>query len=583
MLKDIGCGLVSEKDISKRLFIAGWVQTVRDHGNLVFVDIEDITGEIQVVFSSENEHFETVKKLKEGDVVRIYGEVLKRPQGTENPKISTGSIEIKAETIDMLNQTKTLPFTLEEEPDEAIRLKYRYIDLRRPKMRKNILFRHLLTRVVREKLWEEGFIEIETPFLTKSTPEGARDFLVPSRFYPGKFYALPQSPQLFKQVLQVAGFEKYFQIVRCFRDEDLRADRQPEFTQIDIEMSFVDENDIIALVERLLKTVLKKTVGYDVDIPFRRMTYSEAIEKYGSDKPDIRLKFNLEDVSDIFAETSLSFIRKELEKKDGAVKGFGVPVEITKQKFSKLEQISKSYGGGGILWFVAKDGKITSSVIQKYLTEEEKKKLYERFHLVNGTIILIAGNRERISEILWRISLNVAKEYSLLEGDFKFVWIVDFPLFSWSEEEKRFVSVHHPFTSPNLKDLEFLYLENGENIQNVRARAYDIVLNGQEIGGGSIRIHRSDIQERIFNILKISEKEAQDRFGFLLEALSYGAPPHGGIALGLDRIVSILLGEESIREVIPFPKTQSATCLLTDAPSPVFPSQLNELKLKIVE
>jgi aspartyl-tRNA synthetase len=580
-MKDIGCGQVNEEFIGKVVKLAGWVESVRDHGGLKFIDLVDITGEVQIVVRPENINVDVLKDLDNiGNfyVLHVEGEVRRRPEGTENPNIRTGSVEVIARSIKVLSKSEVPPFLPNERKQisEEVRLKYRYIDMRRPKMRRNIIFRHLVARKIREFMWRKNFVEIETPFLTKSTPEGARDFLVPSRLYKGKFYALPQSPQLFKQILQVAGFERYFQIVRCFRDEDLRADRQPEFTQVDIEMSFVSEEDIISLVEELLSFVFKECLDIEIKIPFPRMSYQDAISLYGTDKPDTRIPFHLKDLSDIFSRTKLEFIRKFLEV-GGKVLAFGVKnLNASKSQLASLESFAKSMGGGGLMWFVFKENQLIASPVSKFISDQEKEALSQLCE-GNGISFAVADTEEKSRTIISRVAKLVAKNFSLVKDGFNFVWIIDFPLFSWDETEKRFVSEHHPFTSPKYEDLGLLDTDP----LKVRARAYDIVLNGEEIGGGSIRIHDPELQYKIFKILNLSQEEINERFGWFLEALKYGAPPHGGIALGLDRLVALMLGEESIREVIAFPKTQSGVCPLTGAPSDVYVSQLKELGIKV--
>jgi aspartyl-tRNA synthetase len=580
-MKDIGCGQVNENFIGKVVKLAGWVESVRDHGGLKFIDLVDITGEVQIVVRPENINVDVLKDLdniRNFYVLHVEGEVRRRPEGTENPNIRTGNVEVIARSIKVLSKSEVPPFLPNERKQisEEVRLKYRYIDMRRPKMRRNIIFRHLVARKIREFMWRKNFVEIETPFLTKSTPEGARDFLVPSRLYKGKFYALPQSPQLFKQILQVAGFERYFQIVRCFRDEDLRADRQPEFTQVDIEMSFVSEEDIISLIEELLCFIFKECLDIEIKIPFPRMRYQDAISLYGTDKPDTRIPFHLKDLSDIFSRTKLEFIRKFLEV-GGKVLAFGVKnVNASKSQLASLESFAKSMGGGGLMWFVFKDNQLVASPVSKFISDQEKEALSQLCE-GNGISFAVADTEEKSRAIISKVAKLVAKNFSLVKDEFNFVWIVDFPLFSWDETEKRFVSEHHPFTSPKYEDLGLLDTDP----LKVRARAYDIVLNGEEIGGGSIRIHDPELQYKIFKILNLSQEEINERFGWFLEALKYGAPPHGGIALGLDRLVALMLGEESIREVIAFPKTQSGVCPLTGAPSDVYVSQLKELGIKV--
>lgn len=572
--KSKGCGQVTHEDIGKTLRLIGWVESIRDHGGLKFIDLVDITGEVQVVYRP---HEKQDIDISNWSVVQVEGEVRRRPEGTENLRIGTGQLEVVAREVKVISRSDVPPFspTERKEISEELRLRYRYIDLRRERMRRNIIGRHLVVRKIREKMWEEGFLEIETPFLTKSTPEGARDFLVPSRIQKGKFYALPQSPQLFKQILQVAGFERYFQIVRCFRDEDLRADRQPEFTQVDIEMSFVSEEDIISLVERLISYTFEQVLGQKVHTPFPRISYAESMEKYGTDKPDIRIPFELKDLSRIFSESKLEFIRRAIT--NGAVIGFGAKgVDLPKSKLVGYEGIAKSMGAGGLMWFVFRQGKIIASPIIKHLTEKEAQQLSVLCD-GDGIVFAIADKKEKCRDVLSKLTKHITKELRLHREKFAFVWVVDFPLFSWDETEKRFVSEHHPFTSPKPEDIPLL--ENSP--EKVRARAYDIVLNGEEIGGGSIRINDAELQNRIFKILGLPEEEVQERFGWFLEALRFGAPPHGGIAIGLDRLVALMFEEENIREVIPFPKTQSGTCPLTGAPSPVSKAQLDELAIQI--
>jgi aspartyl-tRNA synthetase len=579
--KDIGCGQVSEELIGKKIKLAGWVESIRDHGGVKFLDLVDMSGKVQVVIRPSNIPPQKLSELDEiGDfwVLKIEGKVERRPEGTENPNISTGKVEIIADNFDILSKSEHPPFSPKDKKEisEEIRLKYRYIDLRREKMRRNILLRHLVSRKIREFLWSRSFIEIETPFLTKSTPEGARDFLVPSRIYKGKFYALPQSPQLFKQILQVAGFERYFQIVRCFRDEDLRADRQPEFTQVDIEMSFVVEEDIIRTVEELIQFVFKESLGIELQIPFPRITYKESIEKYGTDKPDISIPFSIQNLTEIFSGSKLDFIRRVIEN-EGKVLGFGVKdIEISKSKLVSLEREAKSMGAGGLMWFVVRNGEISASPIMKFLSEEEKKSISEICQK-NGVVFAVAEEEGKARSIISRVMKIISKEFGFYKKGFNFVWVVDFPLFSYDETEKRFVSEHHPFTSPKEEDIAILESDP----LKVRARAYDIVLNGEEIGGGSIRIHSPELQRKIFRILNLSDEEVEERFGWFINALRYGAPPHGGIALGLDRLVALMAEEESIREVIPFPKSQSGICHITGAPSEVYQKQLDELGIII--
>lgn len=583
-LKSVGCGQVSEEHIGKELKLVGWIESIRDHGGVRFIDLADITGKVQLVAKKEQkiDTYRTIEDLVEFSVIRVEGEVRRRPEGTENPKIRSGSVEVFVSKIELLSKPDILPFlpTERKEPSEEIRLKFRYIDLRREKMRRNILVRHLVARKVREFLWMHNFIEIETPFLTKSTPEGARDFLVPSRLQKGKFYALPQSPQLFKQILQVAGYERYFQIVRCFRDEDLRADRQPEFTQVDLEMSFVSEEDIIALVEELLRFVFEEVLSYKLEIPFPRISYDEAMRKYGVDKPDIRIPFEIQDFTQIFSESKLDFIADAIQG-GGKVLGFVASgIQPTRSKLVSYEQLAKSMGAGGLMWFVVQGGKVVASPILKFLQDKEKSALALTLNGSDGVIFAVAGRYELARDVTAKIMKNISHDFNKVNtSKFAFLWVVDFPLFSWDEVEQRYVSEHHPFTAPKE---EYIGILESDPLR-VRARAYDIILNGEEVGGGSIRIHQEDLQRRIFKILNLSETEVEERFGWFIRALRYGAPPHGGIALGFDRLVALMLGEENIREVIPFPKTQSGTCLLSEAPSSVYQKQLDELGIKIKE
>jgi aspartyl-tRNA synthetase len=578
-LRDKQCGLVKNEDIGKTLNLSGWVFRRRDHGGLIFVDIRDVTGIVQVVFSPEisAEAHEKAGDIKQEYVIRVTGKVEKRPEGTENLGIPTGEIEVLVSTFDILNTCKTLPFQLDdEEPNESLRLKYRYLDMRRPEIQKIFIGRSSAYKVTRDYFVSKGFYEFETPFFTKSTPEGARDFIVPSRLNTGMFYALPQSPQLFKQILMIAGFDKYFQIARCFRDEDLRADRQPEFTQIDVEMSFVDVDDIIAMSEGLIKDLYEALKGEPLQIPFMRMSYDDAMEKYGTDKPDLRFELPMIELTDIFKETEFGVFKKTIES-GGAIKSLVLKDKtLSRKDLDTAVDVAKEIGAGGLIW-IRKENGVLQSPIVKYLKDNEKLAMDERLGLSDGDVTFImADKRGKANENMGKFRLYLGGKYELIKTDeFRFLWVVDFPLLEYSEEEKRYMARHHPFTSPqgNIRDFKGDY-------ESIKAKAYDLVLNGVEIGGGSIRIFRMDDQMEMFKLLNIKEEEAIEKFGFLLEALEMGAPPHGGIAFGFDRILMMLMRLDSIRDVIPFPKTQRGTCLLTGAPSRIAQKQLNELKIR---
>ncbi|MXW22539.1 MAG: aspartate--tRNA ligase [Candidatus Dadabacteria bacterium] len=573
------CGELTKKHIDKTVTLMGWVQSRRDHGGVIFVDLRDREGLCQIVFNPERDPkiHQTAEQLRDEWVIAVKGKVTPRTEETLNPNLKTGEIEVIAEHVRVLNTSKVIPFLIENEvnADELLRLKYRYLDLRRPPMRDNIILRHKVAAMVRSYLNENGFLEIETPYFTKSTPEGARDFLVPSRLNEGQFYALPQSPQILKQTLMISGFDKYYQIVKCFRDEDLRADRQPEFTQIDLEMSFVSEDDVISTVEGMIKTVLWETKGIEVSTPFMRMPYEKAMERYGTDCPDTRFGLELKDISSIFENSQFKVFRGALEK-GGAIKALnlkGGAEKLTRKEIDDLTEYAVSLGAKGLAWIrVGEDG--WNSPIVKFLSEEECELLAEALSMEKGDIVFFgADSVEMVNQVMSSVRLSLGRTLSLVDEEkLEFLWVVDFPLLKYSPKEKRYVAVHHPFTAPKDEDMEKIESSPGEAV----SKSYDIVLNGVEIGGGSIRIHRKDIQQKVFEVIGVGEDEAREKFGFLLEALEFGAPPHGGIALGLDRLLMLLSGEESIRDVIAFPKTQKGSCPLTEAPSEVSPEQLLE-------
>jgi len=580
--RTIMCGEVRESNISEKITVMGWVQRKRNLGSLVFVDLRDRTGLLQVVFGEDinKEAFEKADLVKSEYCIAVTGEVIKRESPNKN--LPTGMVELKGESIKILSESETPPIYIKENLDasENIRLKYRYLDLRRPDMQKILMIRHKAGKVVRDYLDENGFLEMETPMLTKSTPEGARDYLVPSRNYPGMFYALPQSPQIFKQLLMVSGYDKYFQIVKCFRDEDLRANRQPEFTQIDLEMSFVEMEDIIALNEGLLKRVFKEVIDVDVQLPIKRMPYAEAMNKYGSDKPDLRFGMEIQNITEAVRGTDFAVFKGAIEN-GGSVRAIVAKncADMGRKKIDKLGEFVKTYKAKGLAWIAYKEGEIKSP-IAKFFSEEDMAKLLNAAGAEVGDLVLIVADVDSVVlQSLGALRLELAKELGILEGnkEFNFVWITEFPMFEYDEEEKRFVALHHPFTAPMDEDLELLETDPGR----ARAKAYDIVLNGEELGGGSIRIHDTNLQQRIFNLLGFTDESAWERFGFLLEAFKYGPPPHGGLAYGLDRMVMFLAGTDNIKDVITFPKNQNAYCPMSEAPNVVDKKQLIDLGIEV--
>jgi aspartyl-tRNA synthetase len=580
------CGTLRATDIGREVSVCGWVQRRRDLGGLIFVTVRDRSGIVQCTFDEAHRKdlFDKAAELRSEYVVAIRGAVRSRGEGAINKEMPTGEIEILAEELRILSEAETPPFEIVDglKANDALKLKYRYLDLRRPEMQRNIELRHRAAQLTRNFFSDEGFYEIETPMLTKSTPEGARDYLVPSRVHPGSFYALPQSPQQYKQILMMAGFDRYMQIVRCFRDEDLRADRQPEFTQVDLEMSFVDIDDIISVNERYIQKLFRELLGVNVEIPFQRMPFSEAMERYGSDKPDIRFGFEIKNISDIAGKCGFKVFSSAVQA-GGSVRLIKVDsgATMTRKEIDSLGEFVKTYRAKGLAWLKQQDGSITSS-FSKFLTEEETASIIQRAQLKDGDILFVVAdaNDEITLTALGELRVEIAKRLGLLrKDDFRFLWVTEFPLFEYSEEEDRLVARHHPFTAPMDEDLELFY----NAPEKCRAKAYDMVLNGTELGGGSIRIYTKEMQNRMFEILGFTQEEAEARFGHLLNAFKYGTPPHGGLAFGFDRIVMLMTGCDSLRDVIPFPKVQNASEPMTNCPSEVTEEQLQELGIAVLK
>ncbi|MDO4454886.1 MAG: aspartate--tRNA ligase [Eubacteriales bacterium] len=580
------CAETVNAPVGSTVTVMGWVQKRRNLGSLIFADLRDRSGILQIVFDENDigpEGFEKAEKIRSEFVIAVEGRLEKRG-GAVNENLATGELEVRATSLRILSESETPPFPIEEhiQTKDELRLKYRFLDLRRPNLQRNLMLRSLVATEVRAFLAEEGFLEIETPILIKSTPEGARDYLVPSRIHTGNFYALPQSPQLYKQLLMCSGYDRYFQIAKCFRDEDLRADRQPEFTQIDMELSFVDIDDVIDVNERLLARIFKKAIGVDVPLPIPRMTWQEAMDRFGSDKPDIRFGMELKDVSDVVKDCGFSVFKNALEN-GGSVRGINADGQghMPRKKIDALVEFAKGYGAKGLAYLAINEDGTYKSSFAKFMTEEELKALVERMEGKPGDLLFFAADKNKVVwDVLGNLRLEIARNLGLLKkNEYKFLWVTEFPLLEWSEDQGRYVAMHHPFTMPMEEDLDKLDTDPGA----VRAKAYDIVLNGTEIGGGSVRIHQDDIQSKMFEILGFTPERAEDQFGFLLRAFRYGVPPHAGLAYGLDRLIMLMAEEDSIREVIAFPKVKDASCLMTGAPGIVEEKQLEELCLKVAE
>ena len=583
MKRTHNCGAFRKEPVGQTVSVCGWIQRRRDHGGVIFIDLRDRSGFVQLVFDPAiaGDDFAVAERVRPEYVLSATGEVRLRPEGQENPNMATGEIEIYITEVEILNPSKTPPFLIEDgvDCDEMIRLKYRYLDLRRPELQKNFELRHKLTMAVRNFLDSKHFWEIETPMLTVSTPEGARDFLVPSRVHPGSFFALPQSPQLLKQLLMVSGMERYFQITRCFRDEDLRADRQPEFTQIDMEMSFLSQDEIMTMMEEMMQKIYKDLMGIEIETPFLRMPYEEAMNRFGSDKPDLRFEMEIKDLSDIVKDSGFK-VFADVVKKGGCVKSINAKgcAKYSRRDFDGLVKFAGIYGAKGMAWIIVEEGGVKSP-IAKFFTDEEMDAILKAMDAEPGDALLfIADKWFTTCNVLGNLRLEIARREGLLDDDkVSFLWVVDFPMFEYSEEEQRYVAMHHPFTMP--KDEDIALLE--DQPEKVCAKAYDMILNGVELGGGSIRIHDAEIQKKIFKLLNLSDEDVREKFGWFVKAFEYGAPPHGGLAFGLDRMVMLMAKCDSIRDVIAFPKTQSATCLVTDAPGSVAPKQLAELGIDV--